>query len=151
VVHAAVQADPWAGTLAVACHTHMEAVDRIRASVVPQVDLPCAVAQALVHHGVVVVAPLAQAANHSHDATRVVHAAAAHNPLEALQVAACARMVAVHSLAEVDHSLGEAAAAAHVARDVLLVVANEAVPSALAAWHQGECRSHNAVAAALLP
>lgn len=154
MVHAAVQADPWAGTLAVACHTHMEAVDRIRASVVPQVDLPCAVAQASAHHGVAVVAPLALAAHRSHDAVGVVRAAAAHNPMvaQALQVAACARMVAVHSPAEVDHSLGEVAAAAHVARDVPLAVANEVAPFAPAAWkHQGDCHSRSAVVAALLP
>jgi len=61
-------------------------------------------------------------------------------------------MVAVHSLAVVDHSLGEVAAEVHVTRDVPLVVPNEAVPSALAAWkHQGDCHSHNAVVAALLP
>lgn len=154
MAHVAAREDPWAETLAAACHTHKEAVDHIQASVVVQVAPSCAAAQAWVHNGVAVAAPLTLAVHHSHDAARVVHAAEAHNPLVvlALQVAACARMVVVHSLVEVDHSLGEVAAAAHVARDVPLVVANEVVPSALAAWkHQGDCHSHNAMVAALLP
>jgi len=153
VAHVEAQADPWAGTLGAACHTHKEAVDHIRASVAAQADPTCVVAQAWVHRGVAVVAPLAPAAHHNHDAVGAVHAAAAHNPgvAWALQAVACAHTVAVHSPAEVDHSLGEVVAAAHVARHVQLVVATEAVPSALAAWHQGDCHSHNVVAAALLP
>lgn len=153
MAHVAAREDPWAETLAAACHTHKEAVDHIRASVAALAAHPYAVVQASVHRGVAAAAPSALAAHHSRDEVRAVRAAVARSPLvaSALQVAACARTVVVHSLVEVDHSLGEVAAA-HVARDVPLVVANEVVPSALAAWkHQGDCHSHNAMVAALLP
>lgn len=152
MAHVAAREDPWAGTRAAACRTRREAVDHIRASVVAhQAAQPCAVARALVHRGVAAVGPSAPVAHHSRDAAVAVRAAAARSPAvaSALQVAACARTVAVRSLAEVGHSLGEVAAA-HVARDVLLVVANEVVPSALVE-HQGDCHSHNALVAALLP
>jgi len=153
--HVAAQVDPWAGTLVAACHTHREVVDHILAWVAAHQEAPpCAVAQASAHHGVAEVAPLALAVDRSHDVAQVAHAGAARNPeAVALQVAACVRMAAAHSPAEVDHSLGGVAAAAHVDQDDPMVVANEAGPSVLEAWKHpvGGCRSRNAVVVALLP